>query len=65
MGRRYSTLRHSTASGMGVLPVLTIRFGPRTAAATFSRARWPIGQCYDGPLLLETDLRDHRGSDAV
>ena len=29
MGRRYSTLRHSTASSMGVLPVLTIRCGPR------------------------------------
>src|SRR6516225_12292793 len=37
---------------MGVLPVLTIHFGPRTAAAIFSRARWPAGQCYDGPLLL-------------
>jgi hypothetical protein len=51
MGRRYSTLRRSTASSMGVLPVLTIRFRPRTAEATFSRAKWPAGQCYDGPLL--------------
>src|SRR6516162_10285301 len=29
IGRRYSTLCHSTASSMGVLSVLTIRFGRR------------------------------------
>src|SRR6516164_5093097 len=51
MGRRYSILRHSTASSMGVLSVLTIRFGPRTAALTYSRARWAagnvmMGRCY-------------------
>src|SRR6516164_7411859 len=59
MGRRYSILRHSTASSMGVLSVLTIRFGPRTAAVTDSRARWAGGQCYDGPLLSSRPEDSH------
>ena len=51
MGRRYSILRHSTASSMGVLSVLTIRFGPRTAAVTYSEqdgraGNVMIGRCY-------------------
>ena len=40
----------------GVLSVLTIRFGPRTAAVTYSRARWAGGQCYDRPLLPHSGL---------
>ena len=36
------SLRHSSASSTGVLPVFTTCFGPRTAAAGFIGITWPV-----------------------
>jgi hypothetical protein len=36
------SVRHSLPSWTGVLPVFTTCFGPRTAAAGFNGATWPV-----------------------
>src|SRR5438067_8316853 len=37
-----SSLRHSSPSSTGVLPVFTTCFGPRTAAAGLVGSTWPV-----------------------
>jgi hypothetical protein len=42
VGIEASSLRHSSPSSTGVLPVLTTCFGPRTAAAGLVGTTWPV-----------------------